>query len=73
MPQVPPVEPSTREDGLTSAVVTLLDVAITGRYDPMADETFLYCHVCGEWEGHEEECPVPLLERWLSQQSTRSS
>ncbi len=29
------------------------------------DETFLECLVCGEWDGHADECPMPAIERWL--------
>jgi hypothetical protein len=31
------------------------------------DETFIECLVCGEWEGHTDDCPIPALDRWMAQ------
>lgn len=52
------------EDVVAAGVVALLDVAVVPHSS--ADETFLECKLCGEWEGHEEGCPVPALEAWLA-------
>lgn len=41
----------------------LVDNAIVSHSN--GDETFHECLVCGDWEGHTDDCPMPALERWL--------
>lgn len=53
-----------REPDLACAVEHFLDLAIS-RYATDDGETFTECHVCGGWEEHRDDCPVPPLERWL--------
>lgn len=47
------------------ALITLLvDSAIVRHSN--TEETFVECLVCGDWEGHTDDCPVPALERWMN-------
>lgn len=27
-------------------------------------ETFMECRICGEWDGHTDDCPIPAVLRW---------
>ncbi len=67
----PATDPETSE--LVDSIVAVMDLAVLPHHDHSAGETFLECKLCGEWEGHEDDCPIPMLERWLAKQSTRSS
>lgn len=51
-------------DTIADAVEALLDVSTEFSHDNHSDETFTYCHVCDEWEGHKEKCFVPVLKAW---------
>ena len=53
----------SKETEVVNAVESLLDVSLERHSD--GEETFIACHLCGSWEGHEDECPVPALLRWL--------
>ena len=39
----------------------------TGGEDP---ETFTECRLCGGWEDHADDCPIPAIERWLDAPAT---
>ncbi len=45
-----------------------LETALEGHCDPCSEESFVQCHVCGGWDGHDEDCPVPGLETWLKEE-----
>lgn len=65
--------PATVENTeLVDSVTAVLDIAIVPHYDRQADETFIQCKLCNEWEGHTDACPVPSLELWLREQPARS-
>jgi hypothetical protein len=49
---------------LEDKLAALADDAIVRVHDPVSDETFIRCLVCGEWEGHTDICPLPAIERW---------
>jgi hypothetical protein len=52
---------------IADAVEALLDVARIRHTEAKDDgETFTECRMCGEWEGHANDCAVPLLEKWLN-------
>lgn len=52
---------------LVDAIEALIDTAMrghsTGGEDP---ETFYECRACGEWDGHTDNCPIPLAQLWLN-------
>ena len=41
----------------------------TDRHTNEDDETFISCRLCGDWEGHQEGCPLPALVAWLEVKS----
>lgn len=45
----------------------LVGAAVTGIHDSRSDEVFDVCRVCGDVDGHTDNCPVPPLERWLKE------
>jgi hypothetical protein len=51
-------------DTVIEAVAELLDTVTNGTYHESTDEVFTQCLMCGEWEGHADECPVPALKKW---------
>lgn len=53
----------TTPEPLVEALSAVLD-AQHREYHPQSDETFVQCLVCGEWEGHDDSCPVPAIENW---------
>lgn len=55
-----------RQDAIAEAVEALLDVATERHYERVAEETFIQCHLCGEWEDHQPHCPVPALTAWFN-------
>ena len=57
----------SRETEVVHAVEMLLDVSQERHSND--EETFVACHLCGSWEGHEDECPVPALLDWLGRKS----
>lgn len=53
----------SQEDDVIEALEGLMDVALIKHFDPKADETFIECKVCGGWEEHADDCPMPLILR----------
>jgi hypothetical protein len=47
-----------------NAVEQLVDVAIVRHAIPNADETLTECCLCGDWEGHTDDCPMPAVLAW---------
>lgn len=43
----------------------LLDDAIRRHTERSTEETFEECILCGEWEGHTDQCPIPAIDRFL--------
>ena len=31
------------------------------------DEVFLHCLVCGDWDGHKDDCFIPAAKKWLKE------
>jgi len=29
------------------------------------EETFIECVLCGKWEEHTDECPMPKIQEWM--------
>lgn len=46
-------------DEVVNVLQELIDVGVRRHVDATADETFTECLVCGEWEGHLDDCPMP--------------
>lgn len=53
------------ESAIADAAQALIDVATRTHHDRQADESFTECLICGEWDGHAERCPIPLIYQWL--------
>lgn len=50
-------------ENVVEAVDALMDVAT--RTETNRDgETFTECKMCGEWEGHHDDCPMPAIVKW---------
>lgn len=45
----------------------LLDIATELHFDNQTEETFSECRLCGEWEGHTDQCPIPALKQWMGE------
>lgn len=58
-----PPEPYEPPAEVLQLVNTLIDQARTSQ-SWHTGETFVQCLVCGEWEGHADNCPMPALIRW---------
>lgn len=52
-------------NAVANALEAVLDEAYVRHHDSNADETFVHCQVCEEWEDHEDDCPIPVIEKWL--------
>jgi len=58
---------TSRETEVAELVEQLLDVATSRHTHSGPDgesETFIECHVCGEWEGHKDGCFVAAMQAW---------
>lgn len=60
----PNTAPYEAPEELIDLVNHLVDLAIVPHSN--GDETFQECRLCGRWEEHADECPVPALERWMN-------
>ena len=54
-------------DILNEQLEEFLDNSQAKRRDSFSEETFTECMLCGEWEGHKDNCPVPAIEKWLNE------
>jgi hypothetical protein len=43
----------------------VIEEAIQYHRDPTSGETFPECMLCGEWDDHLKECPIPRIETWF--------
>ena len=50
---------------LVNLIDELVGQALVRHYDPKADESLTECRVCGGWEEHTADCPIPACEKWL--------
>jgi hypothetical protein len=57
-------QPFVPEQDVLDAVESLMDTAIRRHHDTRSDEILTECRVCGLWEEHEVDCPVPAIEKW---------
>lgn len=69
--QAPPVKQRvlstyTPPDQIIDLVDQLVNAAQTGYHDRQSDETMAFCVMCGEWEGHTDDCPIPKLKEWMN-------
>jgi hypothetical protein len=53
------------QEDVDEAVEQLLDISTTLHFHSASDETFTFCHICGEWEEHKDNCFIPLLKKWF--------
>lgn len=53
-------------EDLIDQAEALIDAATIRHYDRQADETFVECRLCGAWEAHKTDCPLPALAAWLA-------
>ena len=61
-------QPYDPPQSLVELLIDVSDRATEWHTMPGDDpETFLECLLCGEWEGHADLCPMPAIERWLSE------
>lgn len=51
---------------LIDLVNQTVDEAIQKRHDRTSGESFVFCGLCGEWEDHTPDCPIPWLDSWLA-------
>jgi hypothetical protein len=40
--------------------------ALETHYDSQSCDSFTQCQCCGGWEDHEDGCPIPVIQRWMS-------
>lgn len=59
-------EPYETPLSLVELLNAIADEATSRHHDHQSDETLVECHVCGEWEGHTDECPIPAIQKWLA-------
>ena len=59
----PPVHQPPQE--LTDMLDSFLSEVVQTHYDSQSEDTFVECKLCGEWEGHTEDCPVPAIETYM--------
>ena len=52
-------------DDAAEAVQTLLLIARERIYDRNKDEVFYECQLCGDVDGHTDDCPIPALKAWM--------
>ena len=53
-------------DDAANAVQALLDVALVRLRDyHHADVTLIECQLCGDVDGHTDDCPIPAVQRWM--------
>jgi hypothetical protein len=52
-------------DAAAEAAQDLLDAALERLYDRHAGEAFLECQICGDVDGHTDDCPIPAVQRWM--------
>jgi hypothetical protein len=50
---------------VTDIIEQLLDEAKETRHNRADDEILIECKVCGHFDGHEPECPIPAIERFM--------
>ena len=53
-----------REMTLEDRLAAIADDALALVHDPVSEESFTRCLICGEWEDHTDVCPIPAIERW---------
>jgi len=41
------------------------DEGTSHHQDSTSGETFQECLLCGEWDGHTPECPMPAIDKYL--------
>jgi hypothetical protein len=51
---------------IADQLAALVEEACARYTDPVSEETFTRCLICGEWEGHTDHCPIPVIERWAA-------
>ena len=50
---------------VTEAAENFVDSAVRHHLDQTSGEVLTECRLCGLWEEHEPDCPVPVVDRWL--------
>jgi hypothetical protein len=55
-------QPGSDLDDLDTATEAFLDCVYRRLSTP--EETFMECLICGDVDSHEQDCPVPALEKW---------
>jgi len=53
------------QDELLGMLEKVAEDATIHHHDSQSGESFRECVVCGEWDGHEKECPMPAIELWI--------
>jgi hypothetical protein len=56
--------PFTPADDVLDAIQALCDTATVLHSVRDSDEVFIECRVCGGWEEHEHDCPMPAIHAW---------
>lgn len=50
-------------------LVELIDEAVCEAVhtwqDRTSEENFIYCHVCGDVDGHKGLCPIPAMQKFI--------
>jgi hypothetical protein len=62
--KTPPVYEAPQS--LIEAIDSVVSDAISKSTTADDEETFTLCRLCGEWEGHTDDCPIPWMDSWLS-------
>jgi len=62
----PPDQPTPFEPDaeVLEAINAFADLAIR-RQTWHTEETFEECRVCGEWDSHTDDCPMPAIVKWI--------
>jgi len=54
-----------RTELVLNTLTEALEDAIQNHHDSQSGETFQECMLCGEWDSHIKECPIPAIELWF--------
>jgi hypothetical protein len=53
------------QDELLDTMQKIVEDAVIYHNDSESGESFRECVVCGDWDEHHKNCPVPAIELWI--------
>ena len=57
--------PHVAPDPIVELLNEVEELVLVRHPDPWGSDSVTECRLCGDWEGHRKDCPMPALRKWL--------